>query len=246
MEPESKQKITISPSVAILIAGVLIAGAVFWSSKGGTNNSVASAQPTQQAQAQVAPQVAVDISKVNTQGEPFIGQPNAPVTIAYWSDYQCPFCKQNEETAMPQLIKEYVDTGKVKIVFKDYQFLGADSQTLGQFGRAVWAVAPDKFYLWHKAIYDNQGTENTGWATQSKILSITTNVLGGSDTSKVAALVKTNGATYQAAMDADKAEGTAMGVTGTPGMIIGTQLISGAQPYASFKQAIDTALKTTH
>ena len=243
MEPESKSKINISPSVAILIAGVLIAGAVFWSSKGSAPNTVANAQQAGQAQAQVAPQIAVDISKVNIQGEPFIGQPNAPVTIAYWFDYQCPFCQRNEETAMPQLIKEYVDTGKVKLVFKDYQFLGADSQTAGLAARAVWEVAPDKFYQWHKAMYDNQGQENSGWATKDKVLIITKPVLGAADTTKVSQLMDSKATEYQKAMDADKAEGTAMGVSGTPAMIIGTQLISGAQPYTSFKQAIDLALQ---
>ena len=143
---------------------------------------------------------------------------------------------------MPQLIKDYVNTGKAKLVFKDFQFLGPDSQTLGQFSRAVWAVAPDKFYDWHKAIYDNQGTENTGWATHDKIMSITTSVLGASLANQVNQLVTTNGAEYQKEMDADKAEGSGFGVTGTPSFIIGKQLIIGAQPYAAIKQVIDLTL----
>ena len=235
MEPQQPQNI-ISTPVAIIIAGVIIAGAVIFATK----------QPVQPVAAnpqQPSAPVSVDVTKVKNVGEPFIGNANAPVTMAYWYDYQCPFCQRNEEDAMPQIVKNYVDTGKLKIVFKDYQFLGPDSQTLGQFSRAVWATAPNKFYQWHKAIYDNQGTENTGWATQSKILSITTSVLGAGDTSKVAALVKSNGAEYQKEMDADKAEGTAMGISGTPGAIIGKQLISGAQPYAAFQAAIDAALK---
>ncbi len=235
MEPTTPSKFTVSTPVAVIIAGVIIAGAVLWSNGKSTTQPIANAgtQP---------PPAAVDISKVNTAGEPFIGQADAPVTIAYWYDYQCPFCKQNEETTMPQIITNYVDTGKVKIVFKDYQFLGPDSQTLGQFSRAVWAAAPDKFYQWHKAVYDNAGTENTGWATHDKIMSITTSVLGAADAAKVNQLVIANGPTYQKEMDADKAEGTAFGVSGTPGFIIGKQLVSGAQPYAAIKQVIDLTL----
>ena len=232
---ETKPSFTISSPVAIIIAGVIIAGAVIWSNS--------KAPPVQVAATNTQPAApAVDIAQVKTAGEPTLGNANAPVTIAYWYDYQCPFCSRNEETAMPQLIKEYVDTGKAKIVFKDYQFLGPDSQTLGQYSRAVWATAPEKFYLWHKAIFDNQGKENTGWATQAKILSITTSVLGAESTSKVVAAVKTNGSSYQQQMDADKAEGSAMGISGTPGMIIGKQLVSGAVPYAQIKAAVDTAL----
>ena len=233
--PEIK-KLELSPSISIIIAGVIIAGAIYVSNNRPATAPVATTNTAQQA----GP--AVDVSQVKTAGEPFIGNVNAPLTIAYWYDYQCPFCRRHEEQTMPQLIKDYVDTGKAKIIFKDYQFLGPDSQTLGQFARAVWAVSPGKFYEWHKAVYDNQGTENTGWATQSKIFSITTSVLGASDTNKVATLVKTNGDAYQKEMDADKAEGTAFGVTGTPAMVIGKQLVSGAVPYAQFKTAVETAL----
>ncbi|HQT92405.1 MAG TPA: thioredoxin domain-containing protein [Candidatus Kryptobacter bacterium] len=227
----------LSTPLSVLAAGILIAGAVLWSN-GHPNQQTAAGTPNQQPPAQTA-----DISKVKTAGDPFVGNPNAPVTVAYWFDYQCPFCKQNEETAMPQIVSDYVDTGKVKIVFKDYQFLGADSQTLGQTARAVWDVAPDKFYEWHKAVYDNQGTENTGWATPDKIRSITIGVLGAVDTDKVLALVKTNGAAYQKEMDADRVEGSGFGVTGTPSFIIGKQLIVGAVPYSQLQSAIEIALK---
>ena len=67
---------------------------------------------------------------------------------------------------MPQLKKDYIDTGKIRIVYKDLQFLGPDSTTLGQVSRAVWQLAPSKFADWHKAVYDNQGQEKTGWATK--------------------------------------------------------------------------------
>jgi protein-disulfide isomerase len=233
-----KDKLIQSISISIIIGAVLISGAIIYSSsqKSGNPTTVVnnpSPQPT-------AP--SVDISKVKTAGEPFIGNPNAPVTVAYWFDYQCPFCKQNEQTVMPQLKADYIDTGKVKLVYKDYEFLGPDSQTLGATARAVWDVAPGKFYQWHKAIFDNSGTENSGWATKAKILSITVSVLGASDANKVMQLAITNASKYQAVMDADKAEGTAFGINGTPGTIIGKQLIVGAQPYSAFKSAVDQTL----
>ncbi len=236
METESKNNALINAG-SVIAAGIIIAGAIIWSN-GHPNTQTAVGSPNQAPQAQTA-----DIKKVKTSGSPFMGNQNATVTIAYWFDYQCPFCKQNEETAMPQIVSDYVKTGKAKIVFKDDQFLGADSQTLGQTARAVWDVAPDKFYAWHKTVYDNQGTENTGWATADKIRSITESVLGTADTDKVLALVKTNGSTYQKETDADRVEGSGFGVTGTPSFIIGKQLIVGAVPYSQLKTAIDTAIK---
>ncbi|MBI4088354.1 thioredoxin domain-containing protein [Candidatus Kaiserbacteria bacterium] len=235
MEPQQSSKFRINTPTAVIIAGVIIASAVVFANRRPVTQPIAAT-----SQQQAAP--AVDASKVKLDGEPFIGSANAPVTMAYWYDYQCPFCQRNEEQAMPQIVKDYVDTGKLKIVFKDYQFLGPDSQTLGKFSRAVWEVAPDKFYQWHKAVYDNQGQENSGWATQGKIMSITTSVLGAANANKAAQLVKTKGDEYQKEMDIDKEEGTIMGINGTPGTIIGKQLIEGAQPYAQFKAAIETAL----
>lgn len=224
---------------AIVIAGVLIAGAVYFSvGQRTTNTGTAIAPPQQQPpSAQTA-----DISKVKTDGRPFIGNPNAQVTIAYWFDHQCPFCRKFEEESMPQLYKDYVQTGKVKFVYKDFQFLGPDSQTLGRYSHAVWETAPDKFYAWHKSMYDNQGTENTGWATSAKIRSITESVLGSADTDKVVSLVASKGDQYQKMMDEDKAEGGAFGVSGTPSFVIGKQLLVGAQPYSAIKQLIDLAL----
>lgn len=232
--------------VTVLLVCLLIGGAIVWrpvkpsGTVANAGNDTAGAQQQQAAPQPPAP--AVDISKVSVKGNPFIGNVNAPVVIAFWSDYQCPFCKKAAQESMPQIITDYVNTGKAKIVFKDWAFLGDDSQKIAQFARAVWAADPAKFGVWHKAIFDNQGTENTGWATHDKLMSITTAAIGAADAKKASQLVAANGAEYQKAMDADRAEGTAFGINGTPGTVIGKLLLVGAQPYSAFKAAIDTVL----
>ncbi len=245
IEKKSKQPSNFMLPVSILVAGVLVAGSVIYSAgknnlaaKNASGNSGTQIQQTEQPTAQ-----APDISKVKISGNPFVGNPNAPVTVAYWLDYQCPFCRRFETQSMPQVYEEYVKTGKVKLVYKDFQFLGQDSQTLGEFARAVWEVAPDKFYSWHKTMYENQGTENTGWATQDVIMRLTTQEIGASDAAKALALVQSKGDQYQQLIDADKAEGSSFGVSGTPSFIIGKQLLVGAQPYSVIKQLIDLADK---
>ncbi len=236
---ESKQN-TISIPVAIIIAGVLIAGAVLISTKGVNKPSVATS-PQQQTATQ--PSVStVDIAKVKIAGQPFIGNPNAPVAIAYWFDYQCPFCRRFETDVMPQLITDYVKTGKVKIVYKDFQFLGQDSQTAGIVAHAVWEVAPDKFYQWHKAMYDKQDNENSGWGNKNDVLALTKTILGN-DTDKVAQLIVSKQVEYQKVIDEDKVEGGSFGVSGTPSVIVGKQMIVGAQPYSAVKQLIELTLQ---
>ena len=226
--------------LAIVAAGIIIAGAIYGVSMNNSGSSGTGATtPTTQAAAVVS---SVNAAQVSATGNPTIGDANAPLTIAYWFDYQCPFCKQNEQTVMPQLIKDYVNTGKVKIVFKDFSFLGADSNTLGHVARAVWAIDPAKFSAWHTAIFDNQGEENTGWATTAEITKITETVLSPAETAQVMQLAVSNAAKYQTAMDADKTEGGTDGVQGTPAMLIGNQMIAGAEPYATVKAAIDSEL----
>lgn len=221
-------------SVAILIAGVSIAGAIIYNGR----NATPAVKPAQETEFPAA-----DITKVKTDNEPFIGREDAPVTIAYWYDYQCPFCQRHEAQTVAQIVKDYVNTGKVKIVFKDYAFLGPDSQTIGKYSRAVWEAAPDKFYAWHDNMFANQGQENSGWATKDKLHELTAAVLGESLTKQVENLVATKSAEYQREMDDDKAEGTEMGVRGTPAMVIGKVLIPGAYPYAQTQPAIETALR---
>lgn len=238
METETKQN-NLSIPIAIVIAGFLIAGAVFVNNK-GAGNGVANA-PQPQGATQPSAQT-VDIAKVKTAGQPFIGNPNAPVTMAYWYDYQCPFCKRFETGVMPQLFTDYIKTGKVKIVYKDFQFLGQDSQTAGLAGRAVWEVAPDKFYEWHRAMYDKQDNENSGWGSQDDVLALTKTIIGA-DADKVAELMLSKQTEYQKAMNADKAEGSSFWVSGTPSLIIGKQMIVGAQPYSAVKQLIELVLQ---
>ena len=245
--------------LAILIGSVVIAGGIVWSNTHGVpagssgNYQAVGQQPSQaqpqgqpqgqaQAQQQQHPTQAVDSSKVSVKGNPYIGQLSAPIVIDYWFDYQCPYCKQNEETVMSSLIKDYVDTGKIRIVFKDYQFLGPDSQSLGIMARAVWATAPDKFYDWHKAIFDNQGREGSGWANAAFISSTTSQILGPQLAAQAIALSQSNVAAYQKELDADKAEGVTFSISGTPAMIIGKTLVDGAQPYAAFTSAIAAAM----
>lgn len=235
-----QQKNDLAIPIAIVLAGVLVAGAVIFSSKQSATSALMNNPSPQGVVAQQPVPPPVDIAKVKTAGEPYVGSPNAPVTVAYWSDYQCPFCKRFEQDAIAQLVNEYVKTGKVKIVFKDFQFLGEDSQAAGLAEHAVWEVAPDKFYDWHKAMFDKQDNENGGWGNKVDILALTKSL--GIDSLKVDQLMTNKGTVYQKAMDEEKAEGSAFGINGTPGTIIGKNLISGAQPYSEVKRLIEATL----
>ncbi len=226
--------------VAIIIAGAMISGSIVWTARQAALQTAAMAPADSTAPAQ-PPAPPADIADVNLDGAAYIGQDNAPVVMAYWFDYQCPYCKQEEETVFPQLIKDYVDTGKLKIVFKDFAFLGPDSEVAGRIARAVWQVAPDKFSQWHKAMFDHQDQENAGWGNEDDILALTATI-DGIDVDKVKALTTDKASDLSQAMQADVDEGYSMGVGGTPSFLVGKQLMVGAQPYEKLKSAIDAEL----
>lgn len=195
---------------------------------------------------------AVNVKDVKiTADTPYIGQKSAPVTLALWTDYQCPFCKAietggipqiNIEPSLPMLVSEYVDTGKLRIVFKDYAFLGPDSTTAALYGRAVWATYPDKYFEWRTAMYEAQDEEHAGFGDEASILALIKKI-PGMNANTLKALVAKNKDKYTALITADREEGSAFGIQGTPGSITGTTLIDGARPPADFKAAIDAQLK---
>ncbi len=221
---------------AVIVAGLLIAGAVIWNG----SHPAGTAGPTTR-NAGGAP--SVNIKDVKTSGEPFVGNPNAPVTIAEWSDYQCPFCKQWEISTLPQILQNYVNAGKVRIVFKDFQFLGPDSMVDAEWARAIWNLYPSQFLAWRTAIYSNEPQENSMSASANlAFLKTTTAQVQGIDVAKVTANVASNQAQYDAQINADKAEAANFGITATPSFVIGTQMIAGAYPYATFQQTLDQEL----
>lgn len=197
------------------------------------------------------PTVAVDVKDVKIDGNPYIGDKNAPVTLVYWSDYQCPFCKAVEvggvpqipmDPAIPKLITDYVDTGKLKIVFKDYPFLGQDSVVAAEYEQAIWKLYPTKFFTWREAMFHAQDDEgDQGFGDEASIIALI-KTIPGIDAAAVQADVAANKATYDAEANADKAEGASFGVQGTPGFITGKTMIPGAVDYATFKSAIDAQL----
>ncbi|OGG58225.1 hypothetical protein A3C86_03715 [Candidatus Kaiserbacteria bacterium RIFCSPHIGHO2_02_FULL_49_16] len=229
--------------IAIVIAGALIAGAVYFASIGRAPANAGAGDPPLQP--------SVNIKDVKIVGNPFIGNHNAPVVLAYWSDHQCPYCKAVEvggipqipiTPAIPELIRDYVDAGKLKIVFKDYPFLGPDSTTAALYEHAIWELYPDKFYTWRKALMNAQDAENAGFGNEASILELI-KTIPGMDGGKAKTLVAKKTDAYTKSIEADRAEGASFGIQGTPGFITGTKLIAGAADPSAFKTAIDEQLK---
>jgi protein-disulfide isomerase len=224
--------------ISILVAGLVIAGAIIF----GQLHGAAKQAPAAQATAAAPQTIPVDIAKVTTANEPYIGSQSAPVTIAYWSDYQCPYCKQFELSSMPQLITDFVDKGELRIIFKDFPFLGPDSQYAALAARAVWDLYPNSYFAWREAMFNAQDEENSGFGDEPSIIALT-KTISGIDATKVSSYIAANQAALGAAITADYNEGVSFGVNGTPSFIAGTKLYQGSLPYADVAALVSAAVK---
>jgi protein-disulfide isomerase len=177
-------------------------------------------------------------------GDPFIGSARAPVTTTLWFDFQCPYCKILWRDAIPQVNAHYVRTGKLKLVFSDYSFLGKDSVTAAVIGRAVWHLFPQAYFDWTTAMFDAQDRENGGFGDLNSVARLTVAV-PGIDRTVFAAGFNANVKRYDDEVRADFDAGTRAGVRGTPAMRIAGRMEAGALPYDEIAARIDTALRRT-
>jgi protein-disulfide isomerase len=140
-----------------------------------------------------------------------VGDPDAPVTLVEFVDLQCPFCAQFARNELPELVRRYVRTGKVRMELRVLTFLGEDSLRAGQVAAA--AAEQDKGWQFADLFFANQGSENTGYATDEFLREVASGV-DGLDVDKALADARGPAATAQLRRAAAAAE--TLGVSSTP------------------------------
>ncbi|WP_240977820.1 DsbA family protein [Knoellia koreensis] len=166
-----------------------------------------------------------------------MGKVDAPVVMISYSEFQCPFCGKFARDTQPTLVKKYVDSGVLRIEWRDFPYLGQESMTAALAGRA--AAKQGGFWAFHDALYHNQQPVNAGKLTPQYLGSVADKA--GLDGAKLVTDMKRPELTE--AVNADAREGQSIGVTGTPAFIINGQPIIGAQPTEVFEKAIEDAAK---
>jgi protein-disulfide isomerase len=171
-----------------------------------------------------------------------LGRSNAPVTLVEYLDAQCPYCRDFETTVLPDLVSRYVRTGKLRIVMQPWAFIGPDSFR-GQ-AAVLAAGKQNKAFDYLALLYQNQGTENTGWLDDQMLANIGAGVPGLRVHDLLAerdsAAVKSAAQKVDAQAKADSVGGTPtifVGKTGTKG-----QLTNLSSP--SDEQAVVSAIKS--
>jgi len=171
-------------------------------------------------------------------GDPLaLGDPDAPVALVVFSDYRCPFCAKFSRDTEPELIKRYVDAGQLRIEWRDYAIFGPRSMAAARAGRA--AAAQGRFWEFNRAVYAAAPERSKADLTDEDLIGFARQA-GVSDIDRFTAEMR--GDTFDAAINADLAQGAGIGVPSTPAFLLNDVPMLGAQPTEDFVRAIDGAL----
>lgn len=174
---------------------------------------------------------------VSADDDPVLGKDNAPITIIEFSDFQCPFCERFFSQTFGQVKTNYIDTGKVKFVYRDFPLRSIHPNAQKAAEAAECANEQDKFWGYHDTLFNKQQE----WASSIAIPLFKQYAKDlGLDTDKFNTCLDSG--KYQDEVNKDEQDGIRVGIQGTPAFFINGQLLSGAQPYAAFQAAIEQSL----
>ena len=168
---------------------------------------------------------------------PTLGSPNASVTIVEFGDYQCPTCDAWYKSQEAVLIQNLVDTGKAKLVWRDFDFYGPDSVSASEAAYA--AGEQGKFWQFHDLLFQSQATPNSGWASRQNMETFAQQL--GLNMTEFNQFF--NSGKYDPLINSNHALGVQAGVSETPTFfLIGPNgkmiTIAGGQPESVFEQAV--------
>jgi protein-disulfide isomerase len=166
-----------------------------------------------------------------------MGDPDAPVVIVEFSDFQCPACKVFHDQTFKPLVDAYIATGKVRFEYRSMgNWLGAESVSAAR--AAYCASEQEKFWEYHSVLFANQGVEGAGSFSTRRLQAMAEHV--GLNMDDFNSCYSSN--RYNDRINQDQLDGRQAGVTGTPAFLVNGKLIPGAVTFATMASEIDAAL----
>ncbi len=236
---------------SIIVFALIIGGSIIYAAKKIIAPRIQASQQSTALTSQLtaaAPEPTGPI-KASLDNDPVMGSKDAPVTVIEFADYECPFCKQSFQTLLPQLKRDYIDTGKVKFVYRDFPLdFHENARKEAEAAECARDQGGDSTYFkYHDQIFIKTTSNGTGLA----LIQLPVIAKGlGLNTKQFQQCLDSG--KYADEVEKDYQDGIAAGVTGTPGWFVGKSgsdntvtapVIEGAQPYAIFKTAIEQQLK---
>lgn len=221
---------------SILIAGVMISGSIFYLVGNQNQNRAGLGLAREQLDPESGQ--ALQSPKISSR-DVILGDLNAKVALIEYGDYQCPFCGRFFSDTESLIRENYIKSGKVKMVYRNFAFLGPESFAAAE--AAECARDQKQFWAYHDLLFTTEiqdGSEHNGNLNRDLFmklagqLKLDTNAFGACvDNKKYADLIKK-----------DASDAKAVGVNSTPIIFINDQKIQGALPYDNFKSVIDNFL----
>ncbi len=224
--------------LAFTAAAVLVLTGVFVGEAAQQNRLEAAGSTAQEAGGTGNPAATELNLERRKEGDPLaVGALDAPVVMVEYSDFRCPFCGAYARKTQPEIIKKYVDSGQLRIEWRDLPMLGEESVNGAVAARA--AAEQGLFWEFNDAIYAAAPERGKAELNDQELLALAGRV-GIPDMAKFTTDMKSP--ELLALVKADLAEGTGLGLNSTPTFVINNQAIPGAQPMEIFTQVIEEAL----
>ncbi|QTD39796.1 DsbA family protein [Sporosarcina sp. Te-1] len=181
---------------------------------------------------------------IDYEGQPFVGDASAPVEIVEFGDYKCPHCKDFNDSLLPIIEKELVETGKAKFYFMNYAFMGPDSTTSAQFAETVYQeLGNDVFWEFHHLLFANQTDESgkTVQFTDTVMETLLAEVASPEDVEQVMKAYQEGEG--KANLEKDMKTANRLEISSTPSIFINGKLFDGGSMNDFFKR-VDEASKS--
>lgn len=227
------RKIPVLPIVIALGAAVALMLAVASGGSGAGDESPATVTSSENAGSSQL----TELARRKADDPMALGDVDAPVVMIEYSEFQCPFCGKYSRDTAPKLVEKYVDQGLLRIEFRDFPYLGDESDLAARAARA--AAEQDSFWPFHERLFAEQPPPNSGRLDRERLSGIAKDL--GLDTDRF--LKDMDSDEVAAAIERDRDEGMAIGVTGTPAFLINDRVLMGALPTEDFVETIDAAIK---
>lgn len=167
-----------------------------------------------------------------------MGDRDAPVVMVMFADYRCPFCAKFSRETEPHLVQRFVESGTLRLEWRDLPIFGEQSMLAARAGRA--AAEQGKFWEFNHAVFAVAPERGHADLTEDALIGFAQQA-GVGDIAQFTAGMR--GDTFNAAIDADLAQGNSIGVPSTPAFVVNDVPMLGAQPTEDFVRAIEDAAK---
>ena len=168
---------------------------------------------------------------------PFLGNPDAKLTVVEFGDFQCPFCGRFRNTTFPILKEKYIDTGKINFIYVDLAFLGQESKDAAEAAKCAYEQG--KFWEYHDELYKNQKGKNSGAFSEINLKKFAKDL--NLNMSQFEICITDN--KYDEYIEDEANLARRFGADVTPSLFIGKKILKGSPPIAYIEEIIEGQLK---